>query len=226
MQDNNNNNNNNNNNDINDNRVRALGNADRRQAARNAEATTRARRLNKTQYFDGILPHHEQYTMKRSFNAYVKKRYCNTLFQNVKRASQQITNLAYRLQLFLLDYTLHYPDDVPPALLSTNGLYSLTQLIRGLPLTSTNTDFPKNQVLEHWDRMIITHPDLTTTYDMNTKILSDYCQRQSTCNNLHLSGNFPKRIKSFCRFRFNQLLDEVCPFILTVCSSPLLISFL
>ncbi|SAL98554.1 hypothetical protein, partial, partial [Absidia glauca] len=57
--------------------------------------------------------------------------------------------------------------------------------------------------------MIIAHPDLTTTYDMNTKILSDYCQRQSTCNNLHLSGNFPKRIKSFCRFRFNQLLDEV-----------------
>ncbi|SAL95010.1 hypothetical protein, partial, partial [Absidia glauca] len=116
---------NNNNNDINDHRARALGNADRRQATRSAEATTRARRLNKTQYFDGILPHHEQYTMKRSFNAYVKKQYCNTLFQNVKRASQQITNIAYRLQLFLLDYTLHYPNDVPPALLSMNGLYSL-----------------------------------------------------------------------------------------------------
>lgn len=166
--------------------------------------------MTKKQYFDDILPRHEQYTMKRSFNAYVKKQYNNTLFHNVNKGIQQATNVAYRLQLFLTDYVMHNPENVPPALLSLNGLYSITQLIRRLPLTSTNANFPKAEVQRHWNDMVMNHPDLTSAYNINTKILSDLCQRQSTCNNLHLSGNFTKRIKNFCRFKLTQLLEEVC----------------
>lgn len=188
---------------------RRRGNMDRRVSTRNPQGLARTRTMNKKQYFDEILPQHEQYTMKRSFNAYVKKQYNNILYQNVNKAVQQVTNVMYRVQLFLTNYVLHYPDNIPAALLSLNGIYSLTQLVRGLPLTSSNRRFPKADIQQHWNNAIENNPELITSYGMNTKLLSDYCQRQSTCINLHLSGNFARRIKSLCRFRFSQLLQEV-----------------
>ncbi|SAM09755.1 hypothetical protein [Absidia glauca] len=188
---------------------RARGNADRRRAAQNTQAVTRARQMNKQQYFNNILPQHQQYTMKRSFNAYVKKQYNNTLFHNVNTAVRQVTAVAYRVQLFLLDFTLHHPDNIPPALISQNGLFSITQLVRGRTLTSTNGAFPKDVIVRHWNTMTETQRNLTAAYTTNTKILSDYCQRQSSCISMHLYINFPKRIMQFCRFKLALLLEEV-----------------
>lgn len=47
----------------------------------------------------------------------------------------------------------------------------------------SNDAFPRAAVVEH------THFNSTTAYTMNTKILSDYCARQSSCNTMHLSSN-------------------------------------
>ncbi|KAI8328115.1 hypothetical protein BC941DRAFT_235319 [Chlamydoabsidia padenii] len=188
---------------------RVRGNADRRRTAQNAQAVEITRRMNKQQYFNNVLPRQQQYTMKRSFNAYVKKQYNNTLFQNVNTAVRQVTEVAYRVQLFLLDFTLHHPNNIPPALISQNGLYSITHFVRGRTLTSTNNAFPKDVIVQHWNTMTETHPNLTTAYTMNTKILSDYCERQSSCISMHLYVNFSKRIKQFCKLKFALLLEEV-----------------
>jgi hypothetical protein len=142
-----------NNNDIHINATslqRTQGNTDRRRVAQNPEAAARTRRINKQQYFGQIIPHHQKYPMKRSSNGYVNKQFNNTLFQNVNTAVRQTTEVVYRTQLFLLDCALHYPNNISPALLSMNGVYSVTQLVRGRPITSTNRGFPKDSTQQHW----------------------------------------------------------------------------
>ncbi|ORX42432.1 hypothetical protein DM01DRAFT_1387335 [Hesseltinella vesiculosa] len=154
------------------------------------------------------MPGHEQYTRIKSFEAFVRKPFVDQLRQAVSVKSEYLKNVMTRLQLFMSDYAANHASDLTPFLLHQNGLYLVSQLIRGRrdEFVTKSAQDPRvpASLLRHWDNDYHVTLAPYDTYDQpgHTAELTMACKEQATANKNHISKNFEGRVKAFIKFRF------------------------
>ncbi|ORX59530.1 hypothetical protein DM01DRAFT_1405059 [Hesseltinella vesiculosa] len=162
----------------------------------------------KAEFMKRRMPGHEQYTRIKSFEAFVRKPFVDQLRQAVSVKSQYLKNVMTRLQLFMSDYAANHASDLTPFLLHQNGLYLVSQLIRGRrdEFVTKSAQDPRvpASLLRHWDNDYHVTLAPYDTYDQpgHTAELTMACKEQATANKNHISKNFEGRVKAFIKFRF------------------------
>jgi hypothetical protein len=84
----------------------------------------------------------------------------------------------------------------------------LTQIVRGRPVTTTNTNMQQEDIIRIWEELKVSHPSLTQhptiTLSRSSDVVTEACVLLATSYVNNITENFEGRVKYFLKYKISQ----------------------
>ena len=150
----------------------------------------------------------EYYTRKCLFDNVVKPQYQAILREKVNLLCQYLRSVIVRTQILANSFFITTDGPIPAVCFDTNFFYSLTQLVRGESVTTTNSRMPIQDIRRIWEDLKLSHPSLaqppTSMLSRTSDVITEACVVLVTSYVNNVTLNFENRVKYFLKFKISQ----------------------
>jgi hypothetical protein len=165
---------------------------------------------------------YQTYTIKCGVNSVVRPQYREQFVERVNELSIFTRSIIVRTQILVNTYLLEQTGPIPAIFFEQQFFYSVMQIVQQKRVTTTNSQVPKEALMQVWSNLLSRHPQLrsrvVTDASTISTVLADCAVLLATTYSNNVALNLEKRITSFFLHKLS------CQFPVSTCYQTLLVS--